>query len=166
MSTGNLSLATPAASPLTNGICVGVVSGGQDTNPLWVSKVSTSGFKAALQASLAANGLAAPEDSCGFDLDARLTQLKQPFIGISMTVTGTVGYEVRRTGESAPQFETTVTAPYTATFGDSPIGFIRLKLANEGAIKTNIATMLRELIAAPVAQPAPTSGEQSIEPTS
>jgi hypothetical protein len=36
----------------------------------------------------------------------------------------------------------TITAPYTATFSDSPIGFVRVKRANEGSVKANITQFL------------------------
>lgn len=164
MATGDLALNTPAGSPLLEGMCVGSVTGGQATNPLWVSKVDNNAFVGALRASLLANGLSAPENDCDFAVTAELASIKQPLIGISMTVTASVNYAVQRNGADEPEFETNATLPFTAKFSDAAIGAIRLRIANEGAIRVNIETMLRELTASPLAAPppAPVDGDETV----
>ncbi|MGB0928449.1 MAG: hypothetical protein ACPGVA_14635 [Pikeienuella sp.] len=167
MATGDLALNTPANSPLLEGVCVSGVTGGQATNPLWVSKVDDNAFAGALRASLLANGLSAPENDCAFALTAELASMKQPLIGISMTVTANVNYAVQRAGAAQPDFTTNVTLPFTAKFSDAAIGAIRLRVANEGAIRVNIESMLRELAASPLAAPVPApAGEDETVPSS
>lgn len=159
MTTGDLALPLTEQSPLTKAICVGVVQGGEETNPLWISTVNNEGFRGALRNSLRVNRLAAREGECRFDLDAHLTEISKPLIGVSFTVTAEVAYALRRTGEAATQFETKVAEPYTAKFSDALIGAERLAVANEGAIRTSIATLLMQLATAPLAEPTPAADE-------
>ena len=45
----------------------------------------------------------------------------------------------------APFLAVTVSAPFTATFSDHAVAVVRLKLANEGSIRRNIAQFLDQL---------------------
>jgi len=49
---------------LNHAMCVRNVTGGEKTNPLWVSKVDNDGFRTALGNSLDTAGLTAPAGSC------------------------------------------------------------------------------------------------------
>lgn len=125
-------------------MCVRTVSGGEETNPLWVSKVDDEGFRTALSASLDGAGLTAPSDGCAFPIDANLLGMSQPSLGLDMTVTSHVNYKVYdQSGQ--PVLLATIDAPYTATFSDSPLGFVRLKRANEGAIRVSIQDFFDKL---------------------
>ena len=138
--------ATP--SDLVEAICVAKVTGGKKTNPLWTSEVDDAGFRAALEGSLRNSRLAASNaDNCRYDLDATLLDLAQPIIGFHMTVTSNVNYSVLEPRSDNPYFLTTVTAPYTATVGDAFAGVTRLRLANEGSIRSNIQKFIDELLA-------------------
>ena len=85
----------------------------------------------------------------GSGMDSFIASLKTgpsgTVIGLDMTVTATVTYTLveRATGKTA--WEKVIVAPYTAKFGDSLLGVERLKLANEGAIRTNISNLLDDL---------------------
>ena len=132
-------------SSLHHAISAPTVTGGKDTNPLWVSNVSNADFAEALRQTLSANTMLAT-DKGRFNLAAQLVSLKQPMVGLSMTVTADVKYTLTdATGKVIWQKE--LTTPYTAKFSDAFLGVERLKLANEGAIKTNIEQMIAALIA-------------------
>ena len=73
--------------------------------------------------------------------------LAQPIMGFDMTVTSHVNYSVLERTSGTPYFLTTVTAPYTATVGDAFAGITRLRLANEGSIRSNIQKFIDELLA-------------------
>ena len=137
--------AAPADFPpqLRAALCVGSVTGGETTNPLWVSQVGNAEFTQALDASLGAQGLRAT-GGCRYRVDANLLGLSQPIAGLDLTVTSHVNYKVGAEGRP-PMLQETVTTPFTATFGDSPIAVIRLQRANEGSIKASIATFLQRL---------------------
>jgi hypothetical protein len=137
--------AKPFPQPLLGAMCVRNVTGGEKTNPLWVSKVDNAGFSTALTASLTGNGLnAAATDSCHFPIDVNLLGLSQPGMGFDMTVTSHVNYKVYDSA-GQPFLLETIDAPYTAKFSEAFVGVERLKKANEGAIRQSISTFFVKL---------------------
>lgn len=143
---------TLAASPLANNLAVADVTGGKDTNPMWVSNVSSSDFERALEASLRDAGLLSTNRQGGtHTITAHLLKLDQPLMGASMTVTASVQYAVveRRSGKTV--YERTITLPYTAAWNASFLGSERLRLANEGAVRENLQKLVQDLAALPAA---------------
>lgn len=144
-------VAKPVASAtqlsfLRNSISVGMVAGGEETNPLWVSNVSSPDFSRALDDSLRGAGLLATNrESSKYLLSAHLNALQQPMLGIDMTVTATINYSLTDKSTGAETHKTTVVTPYTAKFGDALIGMERLKMANEGAIRQNLTQLIETL---------------------
>lgn len=136
--------ATPAS--LRAAIHVAHVGGGENTDPLIMSKVGTAGFRSALERSLTANAMRAPNAaSARYHLDARLVGLRQPAIGLDMTVTAAVFYVMKTASGGKTVYKEVIETPYTAELSRTPIGMQRLRFANEGAIRTNIATFISEL---------------------
>lgn len=129
---------------LHNATCVRTVTGGEDTNPLWVSKVDDAGFRTALTASLRNAALLADGSSCAYPIDVNLLGLAQPSMGFDLTVTAHVNYKMYDVNNTGVLLET-ISTPYTATFSESPIAFIRLQRANEGAIRASINEFLDRL---------------------
>jgi len=125
-------------------MCVRNVTGGEATNPMWLSKVDDDGFKSALNASLDSAGPASADASCAFPVDANLLGLSQPSMGFDMTVTSHVNCKVYNSG-SEPFLLATIDAPYTATMSDAFMGVERLKKANEGSIRTGIRMFFGKL---------------------
>lgn len=138
--------AKPFPAQLAHAMCVRNVTGGEETNPLWASKVNNDGFKTALASSLEMAGLSAGGGSagCSFPVDANLLGLQQPGVGFDMTVTAHVNYKVFQPSGD-PLLLATVDSPYTANFSDALVGVERLKKANEGAIRTSIGDFLVKL---------------------
>lgn len=156
---GKTSVQAVDGSPLANALCIGAVTGGEATNPMWVSKVDNEGFRGALDGSLRNNGLLASDSkNCRYDVNANLLGLSQPIIGISMTVTSNVNYSVLERPSGDPYFQTTVTKPYSAEFGAAFLGVKRLQIANEGSIRTNIGVFIDQLLSH---KPEPKSAGQS-----
>ncbi|MEM6489548.1 MAG: hypothetical protein AAF677_14975 [Pseudomonadota bacterium] len=117
---------------------------GEETNPLWTSEVDDAGFRAALERSLAVNDLApAGPQGCRYGLTANLLGVAQPAVGFDLEVTANVNYGVFR--YDRPFYQSTVQTPFTADFSSAFLAVERLRLANEGAIRTNIETFLEEL---------------------
>jgi hypothetical protein len=148
--------AKPFPQALQHAMCVRTVTGGEKTNPLWVSKVDNSGFQTALTSSLNAAGLSAPA-GCSFPVDVNLLGLSQPLAGFDLTVTSHVNYKVYdQSGQ--PVVLATVDAPFTANFSAAFVAVERLRLANEGSIRTNISQFFDKLrdadIKTAAAQPA------------
>jgi len=141
--------ATPATKPfpqpLVHAMCVRAVTGGEKTNPLWVSKVDDDGFKTALSTSLDGAGLSASGGTaCAYPIDVNLLGLSQPSLGFDMTVTSHVNYKVYDSS-GAPFVLATIDAPYTATVSDAFLGVERLKKANEGSIRASIGQFFDKL---------------------
>lgn len=135
-----------AETALRNNVAIKDVTGGKETSPMWKSNVGGGEFMLALEESLRNVGLlAATRQSGRFILTAHLQSLDQPMFGLDMTVTASVNYIVTERATGKDIFQRTLTVPYTAKMGDAFIGVERLKLANEGAIRTNIAQLIDEL---------------------
>jgi hypothetical protein len=138
----------PLASPAMRGnIAVRDVTGGKDTNPMWMSNVGTSAFEGALEQSLRAAGLLSENRQGGrYFIIADLVNLDQPYFGASMTVTATVRYTLVERSTSQSVYSKSIVAPYTAQWNDAFVGTERLRLANEGAIKANITKLMDDLL--------------------
>jgi hypothetical protein len=78
-------------------------------------------------------------------LTAHLVKLEQPLIGLDMTVTATVTYTLIERSSGKTTWEKTLVTPYTAKFTDAFFAVERLKFANEGAARANIAQLISEL---------------------
>lgn len=132
-------------SKLRDSVAIGDVSGGKKTNPLWTSEVSSEDFAEALRQSFAAHALLATSNG-DYRLDAELLKLKQPAIGLDMSVTSDVKYTLTNVETGEVVFTDTVSEKYTAKMGDAFVGVKRLQLANEGSIKSNIAAVIERMI--------------------
>jgi hypothetical protein len=146
--------AKPFPQALQHAMCVRAVTGGEATNPLWASKVDNKSFQTALANSLDGAGLAAPAATCSFPVDVNLLGLSQPFAGFDMTVTSHVNYKVFD-ASGQPVVLATIDAPYTANFSAAFAAVERLRLANEGAIRTSIGQFFDELRDADLKSAAP-----------
>lgn len=119
------------------------VTGGAETNPLWVSKISSTDFKQALLQSLKNVGFKANQpQNARYLLVATLKEVDQPFFALNMTVTTTINYVLTDKATKRVLMDQDVKASYTATFGDAVFGVKRLRLANEGSAKQNIGQLL------------------------
>jgi hypothetical protein len=148
----SLAARTSAAnSQFKESIAIKDVTGGKETNPMWVSNVSSSDFARALEASLKDVGFLSPNNQGSkYVLIAHLRKLDQPMLGASMTVTATVQYSLIDRSTNVEVFARTVSLPFTAAWNAAFAGSERLKLANEGAIRVNIQQLIDDLIAAKV----------------
>lgn len=148
----SLAARTAAAnSQYKEAISVKDVTGGKETNPMWVSNVSSADFSRALEASLKDAGLLSGNNQGSkYQLIAHLQKLDQPLFGASMTVTATVQYSVIERATNKEVLARTVAMPYTAAWNEAFMGSERLKLANEGAIRVNIQQLIDALLAAKI----------------
>lgn len=137
-----------AQTPLRTNIAVREVSGGKETNPMWISNVGNSEFEQALEASLRDAGLLSAGKQAGkYTLIAHLENVQQPMMGISMTVTATVSYSLVERATGKEVINRRISLPFTASFDSAFVGTERLRLANEGAVRVNIAKLIEELFA-------------------
>jgi hypothetical protein len=144
-------------SALRRQVVIQSVTGGSETNPLWMSKVSSADFERALELSLRNAGLLAPDKQSGaYTLSAEMYKLDQPLFGASMTVTAMVKYTLLERASGREVMQRTLSAAHTAAWNAAFLGTERLKLANEGAVRDNIVQLIDALAAlkpAPAAAP-------------
>jgi hypothetical protein len=136
--------AKPFPQPLQHAMCVRAVTGGEETNPLWASKVDNKGFQTALTSSLDNAGLTASGSGCSYPIDVNLLGLSQPMAGFDLTVTSHVNYKVYDSS-GQPFLLATIDASFTATVSDAFAAVERLRLANEGSIRTSIGQFFDKL---------------------
>lgn len=135
-------------SAFANGLYVSAASGGDDTNPMWTSEISAEDFRQALEQALSNSGLLSEMRSSGqYEVRVFLDEVDQPFIGLDMTVTTKITYEVVRQDTRERVFEEQVIASHTATMGEQLYGVERLRLANEGSAEKNIQIFIQKLLA-------------------
>ena len=135
-------------------LSVGAVNGGGSTNPAWISDVTNAGLKQALETSLRnLNYLA--EGAGSYVVTADIVDLDRPWaekihpilaiIPVDMSVSVRIHYVVRPSAGGPPVFDDTVGATGTATAEDSVAPDIRVRKANEAAVRANIAEFAARL---------------------
>ncbi|MGD9108097.1 MAG: hypothetical protein PVI75_02890 [Gammaproteobacteria bacterium] len=129
---------------LRQNVVVNQVTGGHKTNPLWISKIDNNGFKRALEESLKAVDLYGYKSS-RYRLNANLIKLKQPLIGLNLTVVCGVNYKLTDVISKKIIYKRTINTSYTAKFTDDLLASMRLRDANEGAARKNITALITDL---------------------
>jgi hypothetical protein len=126
------------------------VTGGEKTNPMWTSQISSEDFLTALIVSLRKSALFKSVEASGdaaYRLDATLEDLDQPIAGFNMTVALRVDWKLTRLSDNHVLWHDKILSTYTAKVGDAFAGIKRLRLANEGAARNNIEDALAKLAA-------------------
>ena len=132
-------------SPMYRAVTVGNVAGGEDTNPMWMSKVGSADFAEALRQTLTAHSmLGKPEDS-RYVLEANLKSLEQPMFGLTLDVTSKVAYRLRDKKAGLTVIDEDVTATGSAGVSDAFAAVERLRISNERSIKNNIQDFMLRL---------------------
>lgn len=132
---------TPA-SHRTGQPVIALVSGGGSGSAI-ISPVSNEDFKHALETSLVQSGMFKSAGGGGYQIEAFITSVEQPAIGISMRVNMEVSYTLKR-GESVI-WRKNIKSTYNAPFGEAFVGVVRVRKATEGAARENIASLIRAL---------------------
>jgi hypothetical protein len=147
-----------APSSLRGGIALNPVSGGSETSPLWVSRVSNADLESALLMALRNEGLLAPDPArAPMQLSVNIVSVRTPSLAFAPEVTSQVHYVVTSGGRVVS--DETVTATDSAALGDAVLGVDRVRIASERSIRANIAEYFARLkrVAAAGARPTPLS---------
>lgn len=126
------------------------VVGGSETSAAGAPKISDADFETALRAAIEQSRLfasVAGEADAGYHLDIAIVRLEQPMFGASMKVTLETNWTLRRRGENVPVWQKAITSTFTAGATSSFVGVTRVRLANEGAARTNIEDALKQISA-------------------
>lgn len=135
-----------ANEKLRQSVAVGAVDGGSETYRLWVSQISNENFKDALSKSLKNSGIESENpDQARYVLSASIRKVDQPWFGFDMTVDTVISYILTEKASSKVLLNQEIAASHTADFTEALYGPSRLRLANEGSAKQNIAKLISSL---------------------
>lgn len=123
------------------------VTGGNETNPLWKSDIASADFSTALVEALHRSALFSSIGGANTDyrLEVKLMKVSTPNAGLTFTATVVSEWQLVRSRDSAVISDEYITTPFSATVGDAFVGITRLRLAEEGAARANIAQGIRRL---------------------
>lgn len=129
-------------------MAVGDVGGGEDTD-VWIegSKVDGRRFNEALAKALRESQMfeQKPEgQNPDYWVNAFIMTQDQPAIGLDMTASILVQYTIVHVSSGDTVWQKEINTSYTATFFSCCVGGVRLRRANEGAVRANIKRFLDE----------------------
>ncbi|MBV8500503.1 MAG: hypothetical protein JO006_02150 [Paucibacter sp.] len=129
------------------------VQGGENTSFWWGSAVSAMAFENALDDSLRGVGMVPPAPPAGknaprFLLKAHIIALMQPLVAAAPEVGISVRYQLVDQIDGKLVYERTLRTTGRAAFTDAMLSQPeRLRLANEDAVRNNLVTALKDLMA-------------------
>jgi hypothetical protein len=150
-----IDLSRGPAPSYRNAITVGSVSVGLDTATPWRSTVSPAEIQETLVRTLALAALGAPQGG-RFRLDVTLLTLERPYAGFAMTVSAQIAYRLTDVATGNLAYNSVLTTLGTATLDDAITNEMRLRIADERAVRANLRALVGELYALP--EPPPVRG--------
>jgi len=117
------------------------VSGGRDTGALDAPQITNETFMEALVESIETSKLFAEikeEGDSDYLLHVTLLDLEQPMFGASMKVSMEAAWSLIDRGNNETVWRKGISSQYTAGAFDAFAGVTRIRLATEGAARTNI----------------------------
>jgi len=143
--------AKPVTAVTKNPESLGVnVTGGGETSSMGASNISDADFATAIKTSIADSGLFAKitaSEQADYLLSVAIVRLDRPLFGASFTVNFEATWRLSRRSDQKLIWEKSVASSFTATMGDAFVGVTRLRLANEGAARTNIQDAITQMSA-------------------
>ena len=144
-----LQLRTWVPEGLKGNVELDAVKGGQATDRWWGSKISDQALSQALEESLGDVGMLpmAPVPAARYQLRVQLLSLDQPLLAADTTVTAAIHYSLVAKADGMALYQRTVRTTGKAGLGDALLSqTARLRLANEAAVRANIASAVRDLL--------------------
>jgi hypothetical protein len=124
--------------------------GGAETDKLGKSQISDVELRLAVVESIKASKAFSSviEGAKGdYALNVSIFNIKQPSFGLSFTVGIEMGWTLTKVDTGAVVWRESITTEHTATVGDAFSGVERLRMANEGAARANVAQGLAKISA-------------------
>lgn len=144
---------TPTEFQVTNKHAQSValtVDGGKETGALGKSQIPNDAFAQAITDAITnSKTFSSVVKGSGGDmlLTVSIFNIDQPSFGLSFTVKMEAGWTLKRADTGAVIWQESIKSEHTATVSDAFAGITRLRLANEGAAKANIAQGLSKISA-------------------
>lgn len=123
------------------------VTGGKDTNPMWVTTVDNVSFREALYKSLKYAGLfqnTLLNGNSDYRLETEIIS-QEVKSGINMSATILIRYELYKQGDDEAMWAENIFSQHEAFFEETFYGVKRAQLAVEGAVKENIKQLILKL---------------------
>jgi hypothetical protein len=149
---GGIELSRGPAPSWRNAITVGSVTVGLDTAMPWRSQVSPAAIQETLVRTLARAGLGAAQGG-RYRLDVTLLTLGRPYAGFAMTVPAQIAYRLTEVATGNIVYNSVLTALGTAPLDDAITNEMRLRIADERAVRANLRALIEELYALPEPPP-------------
>lgn len=150
----NMTVAAPVASSKKMPYSVTVdAKGGAETGAMDSSNVSNADLKAAIESSITQSSLfkSVVQGKAGdYELTVTVTQLTKPMFGASLTVSMETGWALVKTSDKSIVMRKAIRSAHTAGLGDSLVAVTRLRLALEGAVRSNISQGMEAIAALPI----------------
>ncbi|MCK4914154.1 MAG: hypothetical protein KAS69_06130 [Planctomycetes bacterium] len=142
----------PATFEVTNrhpySVSVSDSIGGRKTNPLWTSQISDYAYTQALNEALFQScvfKLVMRGDGADYILNVTILRYDQPIIGLDFDVKMNTKWELFDGKTLKPVWSDTFKTTYRSRLSDALIAAERLKKANEGSARVNIAEGIKRL---------------------
>lgn len=151
-----LQLRTWVPEGLKQNIELDHVKGGEATSLWWGSKVSGMALEQAIEDSLRGVGMLpmSPQAAAKYQLRVQMLSLVQPLVAADLTVTTTISYSLVDKADGRVLYQRAVRTAHTTEFSDALLSQPeRARLANEAAVRQNIATALRDMLALRLPEP-------------
>lgn len=124
------------------------VAGGQDTSALGKSNVADADLKTAIEETIlktkAFKQLVKVGDA-DYELSASIMTVNQPSVGFSFTVKTDLAWKLRKVNGDNVVWRKVIQSEHTTTTGEAFAAVARLRMATEGAIRSNIELALKDI---------------------
>ncbi len=145
-------MASPAiASTKKNPYTLSIVTaGGNETSAMGSSEISNDDLRAAIEKSVMQSALfkeVVRGKNGDYELSTTVTRLSKPSFGASFTVEMEAGWSLVKTSDKTVLMRKVITSTHTASMSEAFVGTTRLRLAVEGAARSNIKQGLEAVAA-------------------
>lgn len=122
--------------------------GGSETGAMDSSNISNADLKAAIESSIVKSSLfknVVQGKNGDYDLTVSVTDMSKPIFGMSFTVEMETAWSLIKRSDNSVAMRKVIKSSHTATMSDAVVAVTRLRLAVEGAARTNIAQGLKAI---------------------
>lgn len=123
-------------------------AGGSATGAMDSSNVSDADLKAAIEEAISKHGVfkqIVQGKGSDYELSVTIIQLDKPLLGASFTVTLEAAWTLTRLSDRSTVLRKSIRTVHTVGMGEAFVGVTRLRLAVEGAVRSNIQQGLEDI---------------------
>ncbi len=135
----------PSPVTIPDSVYIREISGGLDTNPFLVSRISNPDFHKALKDSILESEVFSKlgDSRSNWEIQAEILEQHQPYVNFDTTCFVRIKYSIRKHGEPVQNF--IIEESGSAGLFDSLRPIQRVQIANERAVRANLRTFLQQI---------------------